>query len=506
LGVPRLRDIEFTVRDSIGIRKLVVPAGEPSCVGDPIGLLLDLEARTGTRLRDGGNPAWFLRLHKDFQERQDHQDSATFADYANSRHPDGIEVVGDVHVTPSPHCPLSWAFGALCLEYVVIILGPSDTEDDKQAVRSAVDQVNEQMSICGNSVRFRCRDWHSVPAAVDGRDPQQHITANLLGEGRWQVAVVLLRKRYGTPTPRADSGTEEEITEALGQVRKSGGRKALLCFLHTQAPAAGDCRNEEQEQKIIQLQRRLQRQGVLKDYNDARDLQNGVSLELFTIAHRPFPAQKEPLTSRPRASTHVLRAVIDARHLVWKDLQAFLSSQQCEIRVLDRTITTDDLVSVHVLIETSRGHGGGWGFTGSECDAIAQYVESGGALIVSGQAWSWVSKSYGNKLLSNFPLNQLGSRLGFEIQSAPADPPRTWEGELAVSVQTIRREGWVPSRIVAGRQPLDFEMRDQRSRLIAAAYPWHSGWVAVFGHESILEQNRGLLAVMLEHIREPLST
>ncbi len=80
----------FRIVDSQGERVLAVPAND-SCVGNPGPIVLDIEARTNTRLRDGENPVWFIRLHKDFMDRRDPSASVSFADYCTRRHADKID-------------------------------------------------------------------------------------------------------------------------------------------------------------------------------------------------------------------------------------------------------------------------------------------------------------------------------------------------------------------------------------------------------------------------------
>ncbi len=81
----------FRVRDPLGVRTLIVPLTEPAWSGDPTGIVLDIEAQTRTRLRDGGNPNWFIRLHKHFQDRNNPADGVSFAAYVRRRHADKID-------------------------------------------------------------------------------------------------------------------------------------------------------------------------------------------------------------------------------------------------------------------------------------------------------------------------------------------------------------------------------------------------------------------------------
>jgi hypothetical protein len=88
------REYHYTVTDHKGTRTLIVPKDELPYAGDPSRIVLDKEATSRTRLRDGGNPCWFIRLWHHFYQRKDPNDDLTFAEYCRRRHPDWIEVEG----------------------------------------------------------------------------------------------------------------------------------------------------------------------------------------------------------------------------------------------------------------------------------------------------------------------------------------------------------------------------------------------------------------------------
>lgn len=85
----------FTFNDGLGSRTLTVPQNELPWTGDPIPIVRDIEARTRTRLRDGGNPVWFIRLHKHFCDRRDPVECVSFAEFVLRRHGDKIDVVSN---------------------------------------------------------------------------------------------------------------------------------------------------------------------------------------------------------------------------------------------------------------------------------------------------------------------------------------------------------------------------------------------------------------------------
>ena len=83
---------EFRVKDGLGERTLIIPPNELAWAGDPTEVILDIEARTRTRLKDGGNPAWFIRLALNFKERVNPNDGVSFTESVERRHPQKIDI------------------------------------------------------------------------------------------------------------------------------------------------------------------------------------------------------------------------------------------------------------------------------------------------------------------------------------------------------------------------------------------------------------------------------
>jgi hypothetical protein len=101
LGMPvggKYRDepVEYVVRDRMGERKLVVPINEPPYSSSPYGIdsiIRSIEAHTRTRVKEGQNPCWFIRLHEHFKERSHPADDVSFAEFCLRYCPDKVDVL-----------------------------------------------------------------------------------------------------------------------------------------------------------------------------------------------------------------------------------------------------------------------------------------------------------------------------------------------------------------------------------------------------------------------------
>ncbi len=87
------KTFKYKVVDELGERTLVVPPEEPAHSGDPGRIVLDIEARTRTRLKDGGNPCKFIRAWHHFSERRDPASPVTFAEFCRKRHKEWVDQV-----------------------------------------------------------------------------------------------------------------------------------------------------------------------------------------------------------------------------------------------------------------------------------------------------------------------------------------------------------------------------------------------------------------------------
>ena len=85
--------ISFKAKDDLGTRTLIIPPGEMPFSGNPVLGILKYEAMTRTRLRDGGNPLWFLRVYHQFQKESNPNDGVSFAEFVQRLHPDEIDVL-----------------------------------------------------------------------------------------------------------------------------------------------------------------------------------------------------------------------------------------------------------------------------------------------------------------------------------------------------------------------------------------------------------------------------
>jgi len=123
-------------------------------------------------------------------------------------------------------------------------------------------------------------------------------------------------------------------------------------------------------------------------------------------------------------------------------------------------------------------------YSNEEIATILNFVQKGGVLIGSGQAWTWEPPAYGNKDRKDFPLNQIGEALGFSV-SGCCDFDRYERKFLS-----IIKEPKVP--VGAAFSNIDF--KGSYDKLVRSSTGYcgggakrGNGRVYIFGHQAILK-------------------
>src|SRR6266851_8780886 len=94
----------------------------------------------------------------------------------------------------------------------VFVSGTSETEAEKAALKRVLEEINGVLEKT-HGVTLRLVDWPDTMRPGVNTDPQSEINRQL--DSDYDIYVGLLGSRFGTPTPRATSGTEEEFQQAL---------------------------------------------------------------------------------------------------------------------------------------------------------------------------------------------------------------------------------------------------------------------------------------------------
>jgi hypothetical protein len=147
--------------------------------------------------------------------------------------------------------------------YHVFLASPGDVEAERQYVRRFFDEYNRHTAHIWRA-RFEVVDWENYATIGLGR-PQELITRQTLEKYRESLALVIgiMGQRFGSPSGKAESGTEEEFNWAMESHKASGFPEFKWFFrkvdkLELPADPAEAINALEQWQKVLAFRKRMQ--------------------------------------------------------------------------------------------------------------------------------------------------------------------------------------------------------------------------------------------------------
>ena len=161
--------------------------------------------------------------------------------------------------------------------FSVLVACPSDVQEEAGLVRRAVEEINLGMAPL-LAARLEVVDWQTHASPGIGSDPQDVINRQLPED--YDIFLGVMWARFGTATPRAGSGTEEEFDRALTryQANRSGVR---ILFYFKQAALPPDAIDPAQLQKVQAFRERLKQEGVFyRDFGPSDDFERQVRQHL----------------------------------------------------------------------------------------------------------------------------------------------------------------------------------------------------------------------------------
>jgi energy-coupling factor transporter ATP-binding protein EcfA2 len=174
-------------------------------------------------------------------------------------------------------------------EYHVFLASPSDTDEQRQAVRDFFADFNRQIGSF-RGVQFTVIDWENYSSIGVGR-PQELITSATLQRFSESLVLVIgiLAQRFGSPTGTHDSGTIEEFEWAKDR-HKLGGFPEIKWFFKKieqfQAPSDPERIQEalDQWRDVLAFRERLRSETppvFYGEFGDAIDFQSVLRNDLM---------------------------------------------------------------------------------------------------------------------------------------------------------------------------------------------------------------------------------
>jgi hypothetical protein len=178
----------------------------------------------------------------------------------------------------------------------VFVASPGDTIDERRAVAEVVAELNK---LHGRTEGFRLDLllWEEDAYPGVGADAQDVVNRQI---GDYDIFIGLMKTRFGSPTGRANSGTEEEFNRALERHLQDDGRPKIL-FYFGDPPVRLSSIDLYQALEIRRFRERVGRLGILYwPYETPDQFRRLLANHLLQTVRETVRNQTTP-SPRPRA-------------------------------------------------------------------------------------------------------------------------------------------------------------------------------------------------------------
>ncbi|MBP7568664.1 MAG: DUF4062 domain-containing protein [Acidobacteria bacterium] len=135
----------------------------------------------------------------------------------------------------------------------LLLSSTSELEAERLLIEEAIADVNRVIEdLCGASIRLV--DWRRDVVPGIATDPQRVINEQT---GDYDIYVGVLGSRFGTPTPRAGSGTEDEFNAAYARFRTDPTSVRLLFYFRTALVGSVQTLDLDQLRRVQEFRARL---------------------------------------------------------------------------------------------------------------------------------------------------------------------------------------------------------------------------------------------------------
>ena len=174
-------------------------------------------------------------------------------------------------------------------QYELLISCPGDIVDEVKIIEDVVDKFNQQFSAT-LGISILTRHWSKSSYPQSGSKPQQIINQQFVED--CDAAIAMFWTRFGTPTDKYGSGSEEEI-----EIMLEKGKQIFMYFCDKQVePSQID---PKQYNKITKFRKKYKDRGLFYCYNtneEFKELINAhLTMHFLTLSKVRSLAEQQPV-------------------------------------------------------------------------------------------------------------------------------------------------------------------------------------------------------------------
>ncbi|WP_363550339.1 hypothetical protein [Caldifermentibacillus hisashii] len=188
-------------------------------------------------------------------------------------------------------------------QYDLLISCPSDVKEELEIIKETVEDFNRMFGSTNNAVIIP-RHWSVDSYPQLGGKPQDLLNKQFVLD--CDLAIAVFWTRFGTPTEKYGSGTEEEIEELIKQ-----GKQVFLYFSDRHiSPSLFD---PEQYNKVMEFRKKYEDKGIYFPYSDLSEFKkmflNHLSLHFVKL----MAGESESTLTTNNISNLSINGVIDGK-------------------------------------------------------------------------------------------------------------------------------------------------------------------------------------------------
>jgi len=158
----------------------------------------------------------------------------------------------------------------------VFIASPRDVAEERKALESIITELNLMWKT--KEIRLELIMWETHAAPGFSSDAQAVINEQIADD--YDIFVGVLWTRFGTPTPRADSGTEEEFERAYARWKQTPDAARLMLYFKN-APIPPDEIDLEQLKRVRDFRKGIEGKGGLyRQYTNTEEFRHLLRLHI----------------------------------------------------------------------------------------------------------------------------------------------------------------------------------------------------------------------------------
>jgi hypothetical protein len=150
----------------------------------------------------------------------------------------------------------------------VFISCPSDMQDKKQALENWIEQsINKSHE--ARHIQVKALTWENSTVSKMGESAQA-IVNEQIGDN-YDIYIGIMGKRFGSPTVKHGSGTEEEYKRAFERYKKDKSVHVAFFFEDTNIPSTASDDEWEQFTKVRTFKGELKGDGLYKHFRNVEE-------------------------------------------------------------------------------------------------------------------------------------------------------------------------------------------------------------------------------------------